>query len=72
MEGRLWYRRAIDTVSEWSLIEKFIALTIALVVVMVFVQPYFEMRAFNRHRKPGTPEATYFDAMFGELRIMNQ
>lgn len=42
---------------------------IALVILgmIVFVPPYFEMQAFNRHTKG--EKATYLDALFADLRI---
>ena len=38
-------------------------------LIMFFAQPYFEAKAYNKHRAPDQPEATYWDAMFSELRV---
>jgi len=36
------------------------------ILLIIFIQPYFEMRAFNRFSEQ---KATYWDALFVELRI---
>lgn len=52
------------------LIEKivFIAVLFLLLVALLagFFAPYFEMTTFNKFSKT---KATYFDAVFGQLRI---
>jgi len=51
----------------WSYV--YIAVMAALFVGFFFVQPYFEMNTFNKYKAEDQPEATYFDAMFSQLRI---
>lgn len=47
--------------------------SIILIIITVFlVQPFFEAKTFNKFRKPGTPEATYWDALVSNLRITNE
>jgi len=52
-----------------SLTEAAILIAIVILLVMIFVQPYFEAKSFNKFRDPDTPPATYWDAMFSELRV---
>lgn len=44
----------------------FISVAFALFMAMIFIQPYFEMRTFNRFSKV---KASYVDALYSELRI---
>jgi len=44
-----------------------VAAIIIIIIVITFVQPYFEMQSFNKFTKG--PKATYWDAVFSELRI---
>lgn len=53
-----------------SFVEVVIIFIILLVISMVFVQPYFEMQAFNNHTNG--KKATYFEAMFADLRIISE
>ena len=46
--------------------EWFLIITIVGFIVGLFVQPYFEMRAFNKFNDQ---KATYIDALFSNLRI---
>ena len=45
---------------------------IVFLVVAMLVQPYFEMRTYNKFKSADKPEATYWDAMFAELRIQDK
>jgi len=42
-------------------------LVLIIAGILVLVQPYFEMRAFNRFSEK---KATYWDAAFASLRVM--
>ena len=46
-----------------------IAMTLAIIVSLIFIPPYFEMRSYNRLT---CSNATYVDALFLELRVMEQ
>lgn len=41
----------------------------ALLILYFLAQPYFEMRTFNKF---SNQKATYFDAVFSNLRIINK
>lgn len=43
-------------------------LIMVIALAIAGAQPYFEMRAFNRHTKG--EKATYMDAVFSDLRII--
>lgn len=45
----------------------FIAACAVFIAIVVFVPPYFEMRAFNKFSRT---KATYVDALFAQLRVM--
>lgn len=45
-----------------------VILTIIVLAVLA-IQPYYEAKTFNKYRKQGEPEATYWDAMFSNLRV---
>jgi hypothetical protein len=48
-------------------IEAFVGITIiGILLAVTLLVPYFEMRAFNKFSEQ---KATYFDAVFSELRI---
>ena len=44
-------------------------LLVLAVILFILIAPYFEAKAYNRHRCPGQPEATYAEAFFAELRV---
>ena len=54
-----------------TIIEKTISILMGLiiigVVIFVIIQPYFEMKTFNKFSET---KATYFDAVFSKLRVM--
>ena len=50
----------------FTIIEVIVALFIIGILLLIPLQPYFEMRAFNKFSEK---KATYWDAMFSELRI---
>lgn len=44
---------------------------IASVIIAIPLQPYMEMRAYNKLICPNPP-ASYFDAVFAELRVAGE
>jgi len=40
---------------------------ISIVIAIILIQPYFEMKAFNKF---SDKKATYIDALFSNLRIV--
>jgi len=50
----------------FTLVELLIVISIIAMVAGIFIQPYFEMKAFNKF---SDKKASYFDAMFSQLRI---
>jgi hypothetical protein len=40
-----------------------------LAFLWAILQPWFEAEAYNKHRSPNQPEATYWDAAVSDLRI---
>ena len=46
--------------------EILIIISMVIMIASIFVQPYFEMRAFNKF---SDKKATYMDALFSQLRI---
>jgi hypothetical protein len=44
------------------------AVLIIFMILFALIQPYFEMRTFNKFNKSGE-KATYFDAVFAQLRV---
>ena len=38
----------------------------------IIAQPYFEAKTYNKFRKPDQPQASYWDAMWGDLRITSE
>ena len=60
-----WLEKESGDWFEWAIIT-----CIAIIVLFVGVfQPYMEMRAFNKFSKV---KATFFDAVFSELRVTPQ
>jgi prepilin-type N-terminal cleavage/methylation domain-containing protein len=59
----------------FTLIELFIVIAIfgiiASLIGSILIKPYFEMRTFNKFNESGE-KATYFDALFSELRVEAQ
>jgi len=45
---------------------------LAAIFAFLLIQPYFEMQTYNKFKSPDKPEATYWDAMFAELRIQDK
>lgn len=49
------------------------ALAFALgALAMAALQPAFEARTFNKFRPEGTPKATYWDAVWADLRVTSE
>lgn len=60
-------------VKEWLKLITFALLLFALIVgvfTALFLQPYFEARTFNKFTTG--PKATYWDAVWGSLRVTPQ
>jgi len=55
-----------DMKNGFTLTELLTVIMIVAIISGVFVQPYFEMKAFNKF---SSNKATYIDAMFSQLRI---
>lgn len=49
------------------------ALAFALgALAMAVLQPAFEARTFNKFRPEGSPKATYWDALWADLRVTSE
>lgn len=46
-------------------------LVVAVIGGFLGLQPVFEARAFNKFQGPGQPRATWWDAAWTELRVIN-
>ena len=53
---------------EWIIIGVCIVLLVGTLIGAMVIPPYFEMQSFNKLTCPAV-EATYWDAMFAELRV---
>lgn len=51
----------------WTLFERMVIVGITLLIFVFLLQPYFEMKAFNKFSET---KANYFDAVFSELRVI--
>ena len=49
-----------------------VAIAVVLVILVLPLQPYFEMKSFNKFRPEGTPKATYWDALWADLRVTSE
>lgn len=47
----------------------FLLIILGILAATIFIPPYYEMQAFNRHTKG--VKATYLEALFSDLRIIN-
>ena len=71
MRGRdevsgVWKGAGGDAMKDWILMT-LIGVILALVVIVIMGQPYFEASAFNKFTSG--PKATYWDALWTELRV---
>ena len=55
-----------DMKKGFTAVEVLIVIAIISLIIGMFIQPYFEMRTFNKFSKE---KATYMDALCSELRI---
>lgn len=54
----------------FTLAELWVLIVMLGLIFIIFIQPYFEMKSFNKFSKG--EKATYRDAFFSQLRIVNQ
>ena len=58
--------------AEWKEARIWILIVVAILVLLFVpfvLQPYFEAKTFNKFKKPEQQEATYWDALFSNLRV---
>ena len=46
-------------------------LSVLVIVSIVLLPQYFEARTFNKFQPDGQPKASIWDAMWADLRVMN-
>jgi len=52
----------------WAVLLVFFIVFVGIIALGAYA-PYREKEVFNKFRDPNTPEATYIDALFSNLRV---
>jgi uncharacterized protein YybS (DUF2232 family) len=48
------------------------AVIFVFIIALALYQPYREKETYNKFKDPSQPKATYWDAVFSELRITSK
>lgn len=59
------------TSTDWLLLLLFCTIIMVIPTVLL-LQPAFEARTFNKFRQEGAPKATYWDALWADLRVTSE
>lgn len=57
---------------DWVAFAGFVVLIVCVASYCFVIQPIGEARAFNKFKGESQAEATYWDALFANLRIMSE
>lgn len=49
-----------------------VSICVGIALALLIMQPYFEAKTYNKFREPDQPQATYWDAVWADLRVTSE